>query len=137
MHAPRRRCDIHAGDHGPRRDRESFMLIASREDGSVLLERRPARGIWGALWCLPEFSAAHEAAAFAAQRLGCDCPELRPGAPVRHAFTHFDLIITPLNLECRAHRAVMEAPELIWYNPREPAPIGLPAPVRALLAIGT
>ena len=26
-----------------------------KDDGSVLLERRPESGVWGGLWCLPEF----------------------------------------------------------------------------------
>ena len=38
-----------------RRLRQVFMLAAVREDGGVLLERRPESGIWGGLWCLPEF----------------------------------------------------------------------------------
>jgi A/G-specific adenine glycosylase len=116
-----------------RRERECFMLLALREDGSVLLERRPARGIWGGLWCPPEFAAPEGAADFAAQRLACTSAELRPEEPLRHAFTHFDLAITPLKLECSGLRTVLEGTEVIWYNPREPASVGLPAPVRMLL----
>jgi A/G-specific adenine glycosylase len=116
-----------------RRERECFMLLAQREDGSVLLERRPARGIWGGLWCPPEFAARDGAAVFAAQRLACASAELRPEEPIRHAFTHFDLAITPLKLECSGLRTVLEGAEVIWYNPRDPASVGLPAPVRTLL----
>ncbi|HXS28217.1 MAG TPA: A/G-specific adenine glycosylase [Steroidobacteraceae bacterium] len=116
-----------------RRERECFMLLALREDGRVLLERRPARGIWGGLWSPPEFAALEGAADFAAQRLACNTPELRAEEPLRHAFTHFDLAITPLRLNCRGLSAVMEGPELIWYNPHDPVSIGLPAPVRILL----
>jgi hypothetical protein len=28
---------------------------------------------------------------------------------------------------------VMEAPRSLWYNPRQPARVGLPAPIKALL----
>jgi A/G-specific adenine glycosylase len=116
-----------------RRERECFMLLALRDDGSVLLERRPARGIWGGLWCPPEFAALEGAADFASRHLACASPELRAQNPIRHAFTHFDLAITPLRLECGGIRAVLEGPEVIWYNPREPVSVGLPAPVRRLL----
>jgi len=116
-----------------RRERVCFMLVALRDDGRVLLERRPARGIWGGLWCPPEFAALDGAADFAARRLACAAAELRPQPPVRHAFTHFDLEINPLRLECSALGTVLEGPEVIWYNPREPLAVGLPAPVRALL----
>jgi A/G-specific adenine glycosylase len=116
-----------------RRERACFMLLALKEDGSVLLERRPAHGIWGGLWCLPEFVGREGAVEFAAQRLACASAELRAEEPIRHAFTHFDLAITPLKLECWGSRTVLEGTELIWYNPREPAAVGLPAPVRTLL----
>ncbi len=117
----------------PRRERECFMLIAAREDGCVLLERRPAHGVWGGLWCLPEFPTAEDAAAFVAQRLSGVRAELRAEEPIQHAFTHFDLTMRPLRVACSGAGAVLEAPEVIWYNPREPAAVGLPAPVRALL----
>ena len=29
--------------------------------------------------------------------------------------------------------AVMEAPRSLWYNPRDPARVGLPAPIKTLL----
>ena len=109
------------------------MLLALREDGRVLLERRPARGIWGGLWCPPEFEALEGAADFAARRLACASAELRPQEPIRHAFTHFDLAITPLRLACGDLSTVLEGTEVIWYNPREPVSVGLPAPVRTLL----
>ena len=60
----------------PRRARASapqaqhvFMLVAMREDGSVLLERRPESGIWGGLWCLPEFDTDPRRAPYAAAAL--------------------------------------------------------------------
>src|SRR5579871_1095047 len=48
-----------------RRTRSVFMLVAMRDDGSVLLERRPESGIWGGLWCLPEFDSASAASVYA------------------------------------------------------------------------
>jgi A/G-specific adenine glycosylase len=38
-----------------RRSRHVFMLVALRADNTILLERRPDSGVWGGLWCLPEF----------------------------------------------------------------------------------
>jgi A/G-specific adenine glycosylase len=38
----------------PRRLRRAVMLVA-RHASAVLLVQRPASGIWGGLWCLPEF----------------------------------------------------------------------------------
>lgn len=123
-----------------RPSRHTFMLVAAREDGSVLLERRPQRGVWGGLWCLPEIDSLAGARAFAERVVGLGpsdgetaAPEPVPLAQIRHAFTHFELAITPLYLECGAPACVMDTADRVWYNTREPVPLGLPAPVRTLL----
>ena len=88
-----------------------------RQNGRVLLERRPSPGIWGGLWCFPE------------KRL------LKTGTPRRlpafeHGFTHFRLRVQPLLHELRS------APALpgLWLEVEEAARAAVPAPVRALLA---
>ena len=68
--------------------RRVFMVVALRADGSVLLERRPEHGVWGGLWCLPEFTTATAAQAFIRQPRRCRV-EPQPLAALEHAFTHF------------------------------------------------
>ena len=115
----------------PRRLRQVFMLAAVRDDGSVLLERRPERGVWGGLWCLPEFASATAAADYARQALRDATAPPVPLATVEHAFTHFDLVITPLLAHCSG--SVEAVPLARWYLARAPAKLGLPAPIRLLL----
>lgn len=117
-----------------RREKHVYMLVAQREDDSVLLERRPDSGVWGGLWCLPEFETESAARVFATQSLRLPQPEPRHLDLIEHAFTHFDLIVTPLLTRCEGPTGVMEAPRSLWYNPRQPARIGLPAPIKTLLA---
>jgi A/G-specific adenine glycosylase len=122
-----------------RKSRRAWMVVAIDREGSVFLERRPERGIWGGLWCLPEFSSESAARSFAAGQFLR--PEMQPRSlnPVHHAFTHFDLEIVPLLAECQGldDEVVMEPGVSLWYNPRLPeadrARIGLPAPVKELL----
>ena len=64
-----------------------------RRTGAVLLERRPAPGIWGGLWCFP--------GADAGQRAGAAPRRLEP---IEHGFTHFRLRIQPLLCQERARR---------------------------------
>ncbi len=116
-----------------RPSRRAFMLVAARADGSVLLARRAPSGVWGGLWCLPEFSGRDEACTFALRILGRTRAEPAALQPFRHAFTHFDLTITPLYVECSHPAGGVREPDLVWYNPREPSTMGLPAPVRSLL----
>ena len=106
------------------------MVLALRPDGSVFLRQRPPAGIWGGLWAAPAFDSAEEARGFAASNLGAEPVEL---PTVEHAFTHFDLTITPWLVRCRGLSAVMDAPDALWYNARHPASVGLPAPMKSLL----
>ena len=133
------------------------MLAAVREDGGVLLERRPERGVWGGLWCLPEFTSATAAADYAQRVLQGAPARPVPLATVEHAFTHFDLVITPLLAHCSggagesrsgespgaasgpgapspwpAGGTAQSAPT-VWYRARAPAKVGLPAPIRLLI----
>jgi A/G-specific adenine glycosylase len=115
--------------------RHTHMVLALRSDGSVQLRQRPPAGIWGGLWAAPAFDSADEARGYVAQHVGGDPTEL---PVIQHAFTHFDLIITPWLVRCNElssarQSAVMDAPDSLWYNARQPANIGLPAPVKSLL----
>jgi len=116
-----------------RRTRHVFMLIAMREDGSVLLEKRPSSGIWGGLWCLPEFDTDSAARAYATNHLRDVRLQPQPLEPLEHAFTHFQLVVAPLLAACSGEAGVMDAPQTVWYNPLHPAAVGLPAPIKTLL----
>jgi A/G-specific adenine glycosylase len=116
-----------------RRVRKVFMLVAVREDGGVLLERRPESGVWGGLWCLPEFDTSTAARSYMRQSLQKVKGEPRALSLVEHTFTHFDLVITPLLARCVGSAGVMDGAQNVWYNTRAPARIGLPAPVKTLL----
>jgi len=119
-----------------RRQRRVFMVVALQDDGSVLLERRPESGVWGGLWCLPEFATATAAGAFLRTALRAAAIKPQPLSDIQHAFTHFDLAITPLLVRCAGAWAVREegAQLSLWYNIREPARIGVPAPITTLLS---
>ncbi|HEX4388766.1 MAG TPA: A/G-specific adenine glycosylase [Steroidobacteraceae bacterium] len=115
-----------------RRRRSVYLVVALADTGEVWLERRPESGVWGGLWCLPEFHTASAAGAFVRATIGGQRSETL--AHIEHGFTHFDLTITPLLVRCARGGSVMEAAAGLWYNIREPARIGLPAPITTLLA---
>jgi A/G-specific adenine glycosylase len=123
---PRRRPD--------RPTRQVVMLLAVNGQGDVLLQRRPARGIWGGLWSLPEFSDAQGATHFCKSELRMQPSHTQQMKRVRHAFTHFDLEITPLKVTLRGSSRGAVGEDALWYNARDPERIGLPAPVATLLA---
>jgi A/G-specific adenine glycosylase len=129
-----RQSELPAGKRrrAKRAQRHAVMLVARRAS-SVLLVQRPETGVWGGLWCLPEFTDRAAAAAFAASELQ-KAKLARAALPdIEHSFTHFDLVITPLLAQCRGEARVREGKSL-WYDPAEPAKVGLPAPIKALLS---
>jgi A/G-specific adenine glycosylase len=116
-----------------KRRRHTFMLLAMHSDNVLLVQRSP-HGIWGGLWCLPEFASPEAARAFLAEHAagpGAQAPQ--PLASIDHSFTHFDLTITPLLARCDASTGVADARPTLWYDPRNPPAVGLPAPIKVLL----
>jgi len=114
-----------------RRLKRAVMLVARRES-AVLLVQRPPSGIWGGLWCLPEFADRDSAESFAATQL-TDASLLQAPLPdIEHSFTHFDLVITPLVARVGAQAGV-GAGGALWYDLAKPARVGLPAPIKTLL----
>jgi A/G-specific adenine glycosylase len=114
--------------------RQVFMVVALRETGEVLLERRPESGVWGGLWCLPEFQSASAAGDFIREALEPRHTEARTLATLEHGFTHFDLSITPLLVRCAPGPMGVGEGASLWYNIRSPARVGLPAPITTLLS---
>ena len=110
------------------------MLLVRDPEGLVLLEQRPPAGLWGGLWCLPETSVDADPMAWCLDRLQQPAVLGRTLAVRRHAFTHFQLDIEPVEIllnqpGCR----VLEAGQRLWCNPRQPQNVGLAAPVARLL----
>ncbi len=114
--------------------RQATLLVLSNGDGAILLEQRPATGIWGGLWSLPECPADAEPHDWCKNQLGLGIQALQAGKAFRHTFSHYHLDITPLHARARPlANGVMEARPQVWYNTRQPADIGLPGPVKGLL----
>ena len=112
--------------------RHTTLLILVQED-RVLLEKRPAPGIWGGLWCFPESDDEAAMAGLVTQRYGVDVTHDTPMSPVEHGFTHYRLTIRPRLLRVVAHRAQVEEPGRRWFTLAEARDAGLPAPVRRIL----
>ncbi|NWN90956.1 A/G-specific adenine glycosylase [Marinobacter adhaerens] len=118
-------------------EKTTWMLILEDKEGRVLLERRPPSGIWGGLWSLPEIDPAYgaeELQAACEHNLGLDCtePELIRG--FRHTFSHYHLHIQPARLSVAGEHTLRDNGQHKWLHRHEALSLGLPAPIRALLA---
>ena len=79
----------------------AFLLIrSSTNPDHYLLEKRPASGIWGGLWCFPQATDHSDALAAWQQEHNLDLNMIKTLPSFRHVFSHFDLTIEPIVLTC-------------------------------------
>ena len=114
----------------PLPQRETTLLVLL-SDGEVLLEKRPAAGIWGGLWCFPELGDAQPEVLI--ERVG------EPAGPpwflrsVEHGFTHFRLQIHPLVAKLRRRDPKAEESGRLWLSLERAKGAAIPVPVRRIL----
>ncbi|SEL30237.1 A/G-specific adenine glycosylase [Nitrosovibrio tenuis] len=121
----------------PMPERETVLLMLMAQ-GKILLEKRPARGIWGGLWCLPEMPVSENAIEYCARHFGMEVQPLPPRIPsFVHIFTHFRLRIHPhplqLNLSSSATTGDHIGVERMWTTLADALTVAIPAPVAKLL----
>jgi A/G-specific adenine glycosylase len=124
-----------------RAHRRVTVLVVEDPQGRVLLERRPARGVWGGLYSLPELGAGETTAEWCGRELGAHVSAEHELATIEHAFTHFDLDLEPRLLRLAAAPSVVnDRDDRFWHVPSTELEVGIPAPVAVLfrsLATGT
>ena len=116
----------------PQRSQQYLLLTHADQ---ILLVKRPAPGIWGGLWCLPEIGDTENAEAIAHIRYGA-YGLIRAVAlpPIAHAFTHFRLTINVAHLVADKIESRAMQPGAIWIARSELAKAAMPKPISRLLA---
>lgn len=107
-----------------------FLLMIYGND--ILLEKRSSSGIWGGLWCPPQFG--DEAAAknwFL--RGGMIASHGERLETFTHTFTHFKLHITPMKIQLARKSSGAVQPGTVWLDLQEALGAAIPTPVRRVL----
>ena len=117
--------------------RRAVFALAVNEAREVLLQRRPAPGLWGGLWCLPEFPGLAQCERWLAERFAA-AGEVEALEPLRHTFSHFHLDITPVLVAVRVNArreqdTIHDTSDDLWYRAAGNPAIGMAAPVLGLL----
>ena len=111
---------------------KSVTWLVLRRGAEILLEKRPAPGIWGGLWSFPE-APAKDVEGFCLRTLGCEVETKTELDSLEHGFTHFRLSIRPLL--CKVVRTPsLESPGRLWIGLADAAGAAVPTPVRKLVA---
>lgn len=126
-------------------EKHAIMLVIMH-GRRVLLEQRPATGIWGGLLSLPQFDDARSGAAISfednasvdatiMQRAGSfgKVEFSEPLARFSHTFSHFKLHVAPYKIALQRRQEAVGQTSHVWYALDEIAQAPLPAPVKKLL----
>lgn len=110
-----------------------WLLLRQDGAGRLWLERRPSTGIWAGLYCPPVYDS--RAALDEALQLHASC-DARDLPAFTHVLTHRDLhlhlvLARDATPQPNAHCAEQQSG---WFAPTQWPALGLPAPVRKLLA---
>ncbi|HQT43245.1 MAG TPA: A/G-specific adenine glycosylase [Halothiobacillus sp.] len=131
--------------------RRAIFLHIEDDAGRLMLIRRPPSGIWGGLWCLPEYtpieaqelqqsqhseSAARQAMlsqwSFAVQGEAVEI------AAFEHRFTHYLLNATIERVRVGTYSYAQDTPDVRWFHvcdlPAALPQLGLPKPIARFLA---
>jgi A/G-specific adenine glycosylase len=107
----------------------TWLVLLNKK--SILLEKRPAPGIWGGLWSFPE-APARDVDGYCRRTLGCEVKSTRALQTIEHGFTHFRLSIRPLLCDV-AKKPGLETPGRLWIDCEDAIAAAVPTPVRKLL----
>ena len=108
----------------------TFLLLMHGND--ILLEKRPGSGIWGGLWCPPQFDDEAAAREWFVQN-GMNASHGERLESFTHTFTHFKLHIMPLKIQLARKPLHAAQPGGVWLDVDEALRAAIPTPVRMML----
>ena len=114
----------------PRHHRSVVLLMAIYHK-QLLLERRPASGIWGGLLSLPEMPSVAQALSWL-QRQGGVIETVRRWPPRTHALTHCTMQLVPIEVSLSRRIAKIKENDNFVWQPLSATVTGLPAPIKVL-----
>ena len=107
-----------------------WLLWARRADGAVWLNKRPTPGVWAGLYCLPLFDSRDALAAAIPSQF---TQALQDTPTFTHVLTHKYLHLHPVKVELPTG-ILTGALNGTWITAGQWQHLGLPAPIRKLLA---
>ena len=111
--------------------KESVFLLLLHEQ-KLLLQKKPANGIWGGLWCFPEIGMEVDVSAYCLDKWEIKIDTLCELPALHHQFTHFKLCIYPKLLTTTSVGWTLQH-DSIWLHPFDALQQGIPTPVRKII----
>lgn len=108
------------------------FLLLENQQGQILLEQRPASGIWGGLWSFPEIATDQDPLAYSEQHYGSTLEHYQWNI-FRHTFSHYHLDIHPTHIKLNKVQTAVADNNQCWFTHEQWQQLGLPAPVKKIL----
>ncbi|QEY26274.1 A/G-specific adenine glycosylase [Neisseria zalophi] len=109
-----------------------YWLVIRRQNGALWLEKRPQKGIWGGLYCVPCFEHLNDLYHYAS--LFSVLPEnLEESPAITHRLTHRLLMITPFSAMLETSTPTQTISDGLWVAPEDLVQYGLPQPLQIFL----
>ncbi len=133
----------------PLPQKHAWFFHIEAEDGWILLQKRPEKGIWGGLWSLPQLAHPGSRQTSTKTQTEADLTELKQHArflsridepanrvtlapTFRHTFSHYHLHIYPVLVRfSQRPEANTSNDDLYWHNISQLSTLAVPAPVKA------
>jgi len=107
----------------------NFLLL--KFGSEIMLEKRPATGIWGGLWCAPQVD--DDEVPNYLLRNDMKISQRTEMEAFTHVFTHFKLHIRPVLLELESKPLRIEQQVCVWLDLNDALGAAIPSPVRQIL----
>ena len=111
--------------------KQAWFLMLQLPDQRCFLTPRPDTGLWGGLYCFPEFKSLQQLQGWLAEHGAETAPSIDQWTPFRHTFSHFHLDIHPVHVPVSQPLGVADSGR--WLQPALDEPMGLAAPTQQLL----
>lgn len=115
-----------------RRSESWWLMVLEDPAGQFWLSRRPSAGIWAGLYCVPTFPLRSDVSAFLDAAGPASAQTMEESPPFLHVLTHRDLYLHPVIVRQYGEPTPNDGGG--WFTAEQIAVMGLPAPVRKLLA---
>lgn len=113
-----------------------YWLILRNQNGGVWLEKRPQKGIWGGLYCVPCFETLAELHR-RAEHFSVFSDGLEEAASVTHRLTHRLLLITPFTAVADVKMPSENGSDGLWVAEKDLQSYGLPKPLENYFSGGS
>ncbi len=111
---------------------QQFLLLHTN-DNLIYLEKRPPKGLWGGLWCLPSIDMGNCPTSYVETTYQMQALNLKELITIKHTFSHFHLRIKALSMETASTPYSMAEGPGRWFASHEIPMLGLAKPVSVII----